>query len=293
VPTRHLPLKLAGLLVLAALGVGAFAVAACGGTDEPLRAPGVAAEDQAALQHIHGLGLQDERLFVATHAGLFTAARDASRLQRVGDQVPDVMGFTVAGPERLLASGHPDLRTDLPVHLGLVESSDGGETWDPVSLLGEADFHVLEYAEGRLYGFDGVQGRFMSSDDGGRRWATLAAPGAMLDLAISPGDADRLVAATERGLHGSRDAGRSWRALGGGATGLLAWSADGTLTVLAADGTVLVSRDGGRVLRAVGSVGGAPSALTADGDVLYAALADGTVRRSADGGRTWTLRARP
>jgi hypothetical protein len=52
------------------------------------------------------------------------------------------MGFTVLGSGRFLGSGHPDLREarekGLPPLLGLIESQDGGRSWVPISLLGEA-----------------------------------------------------------------------------------------------------------------------------------------------------------
>ena len=44
---------------------------------------------------------------------------------------------------------------------------------------------------------------------------------------------------------------------------------------------------------ALGSIGGQPAAFIAHGRDLYAALADATVVRSTDGGRTWTVRATP
>ena len=39
--------------------------------------------------------------------------------------------------------------------------------------------------------------------------------------------------------------------------------------------------------------GGRPAAFDNGGDVLLVALHDGTVKRSADGGRTWAVRSRP
>ena len=39
------------------------------------------------------------------------------------------------------------------------------------------------------------------------------------------------------------------------------------------------------------AVGGQPAAFISDGSDLYAALADASVKRSADGSRSWTLRA--
>jgi hypothetical protein len=43
----------------------------------------------------------------------------------------------------------------------------------------------------------------------------------------------------------------------------------------------------------VGSIGGQPSAFIMHGDDLYVALADNTVKRSVDGGRSWTVLAKP
>jgi hypothetical protein len=53
------------------------------------------------------------------------------------------------------------------------------------------------------------------------------------------------------------------------------------------------SGDAGRNWRTRGTVGGQPAAFISHGSDLYVALHDGTVRRSTDGGRSWTLRAAP
>jgi hypothetical protein len=47
------------------------------------------------------------------------------------------MGFAVIGPNRFLGSGHPDGRDSLPPLLGLISSSDAGESWRPVSPGGQ------------------------------------------------------------------------------------------------------------------------------------------------------------
>lgn len=86
---------------------------------------------------------------------------------QISQEQQDFMGFTVAGPDRLLASGHPTPGQDLPAALGLIESRDGGRTWQPVSLLGQADFHVLRAAGERVYGFDPASGMLLASGDGG------------------------------------------------------------------------------------------------------------------------------
>src|SRR3712207_8020737 len=55
-------------------------------------------------------------------------------------------------------SGHPDARDDLPPLLGLIRSDDGGRAGEPVSLLGEAHFHVLRTAGDRIYGVNSADG---------------------------------------------------------------------------------------------------------------------------------------
>jgi hypothetical protein len=245
--------------------------------------------------HVHGLGVNpaDGALFLATHTGLYRLASDAERAERVGTSFQDTMGFTVVGPDRFLGSGHPDARDDLPSLLGLVESTDGGRTWQPVSLLGEADFHVLRSAGDRVYGYDASGDRLLSSADGGRTWSELRRPGAVLDLAIEPDDGARLVAATGGGLFESADGGESWSRIGPG-VGLLAWPAGDELYLLDTEGIVHRSPDRGRELVARGSIGGEPAAfLATDSGELFAALHDGTLVESSDGGATWVVRATP
>jgi hypothetical protein len=114
------------------------------------------ASDDPGPVHVHGLGVNpaDDALYLATHTGLYRLDRDSEVAERVGERHQDTMGFTVVGRNRFFGSGHPDLRDDLPSHLGLVESTDAGKTWEPVSLLGEADFHVLRIGGDRIYGYD-------------------------------------------------------------------------------------------------------------------------------------------
>ena len=61
------------------------------------------------------------------------------------------MGFTVVGPDRFLGSGHPDaagIRQGKPARLGLIESTDAGDSWASRSLSGEVDFHALASSQG-------------------------------------------------------------------------------------------------------------------------------------------------
>ena len=250
--------------------------------------------------HVHGLGVnpRDGALFIATHTGLFRAAKGEERAKRVAGRYQDTMGFSVVGPDRFLGSGHPDGRERLPPFLGLIESRDAGESWRPVSLQGKRDFHVLEASGARIYGFgsdyESREAALLVSDDGGRGWTRRATPEALQSLAIDPGDSDHVVVSGERQLFESRDAGRSWRPVGDGDPALVAWPARGRLFAVANNGTVARSRDAGRSWKEVGEVGGQPAAFEGmSARELYVALHDGKVKQSRDGGASWSLRSAP
>ena len=282
------------LLIAAVLAVSVAALpVGCGGEeDQGERRPAVS--DPGPI-HVHGLGInpRDGALFIATHTGLFRAAPGESKATRVGATYQDTMGFTVVGPDRFLGSGHPDGRQKLPPFLGLIESRDGGESWKPVSLLGRSDFHVLEAASERVYGFgsdfESRRAQFLVSSDGGTTWQKREVPEALVSLAIHPDDPDRLVASGESGIYESRDGGKSWRRRSDEA-GLLVWRAADELVVIAGDGVATASSDAVR-WQDLGQVGGQPAAFEAERDGLYVALHDGTIKRSTDGGRSWSVRA--
>ena len=261
---------------------------------------GVPAADPGPV-HVHGLGVNpaDGALFIATHTGLYRVEQGERKAERVGGRYQDTMGFTIVGPNRFLGSGHPDVNEarekNLPSRLGLIESTDKGESWQPISLSGEADFHVLRLAGERVYGYDASNDRLLVSSDRGRSWQELEKPGPLVDLAVDPGDGRRIVVASagglEDGLFESRDGGESWKRVSE-AVALLAWP--GPLYLVAGGGQVFVSRDGGRRLEHQGEIGGQPAALVAEGPrELYVALHDGTIKRSTDGGATWTVRSTP
>jgi len=292
----------AQLSLLAVLAAGAI-TAACG--DDDSTRDSVSASSDPGPLHVHGLGVnpRDGALFLATHTGLFRSAAGERTSTRIGERMQDTMGFTVVGPDRFLGSGHPDGRDGLPPFLGLIESRDAGATWKPVSLLGERDFHVLEASGGRIYGFGSDfatrEASLLTSRDAGRSWQRRTPPEPLLSLAIDPDDPDRIVASGERGLHISSDAGRRWRSVAG-EPALLSWSAPGgeraagRLYAVDLVGGVRRSDDAAGSWRAVGQIGGEPAAFEATGPTeLHAALHDGTIKRSTDGGVSWSVRSTP
>jgi hypothetical protein len=285
-----------GALVVAALA--ALAITACGDDDGGGGTGSAGGHESAAGQgpvHVHGLGINpsDGSLFIATHTGLFRAAPGESKASRVGESSQDTMGFTVAGADRFLGSGHPGEGEDAVNPLGLIRSTDAGRSWKTISLQGEVDFHVLRWADGTVYGVDSGTGRVLVSGDQGESWKERPPPAALIDLAADPREPQHLLASGEGGLYSSSDGGRGWRPLGG-EIGLLGWPTPSRLFHINANGTVSMSSDAGRNWRPVGELGGQPAAFLArTARELYAALPDGTVKQSRDGGRRWTLRSTP
>lgn len=230
---------------------------------------------------------------VATHSGLFRLAPGRRRVERVGDLRQDTMGSTVVGPDRFLGSGHPDARTGDPAQLGLIASDDGGRSWDARSLSGEADLHVLASNAGVLYAVDALSGRLLASGNQGRSWTRREAPGAVVSLVVDPADETALVASTDDGLFTSADAGATWRRRPRVKPSLLTWPRGGVVFAVSGDGTLEASSDRGRSWRRRGALQAQPAAVTADGEVLHVADAEGRIFRSQDGGRTWTVRTQP
>jgi hypothetical protein len=247
--------------------------------------------------HVHGLGVNpaDEALFVATHGGLFRAAKDNDQLERVGDSRQDTMGFTVVSRNTFLGSGHADPRQGRAEPLGLIVSEDAGRSWRPLSLGGQADLHVIRVGSRLTYGVDAISGSLFVSDDSAASWSVGQPPKPLFDLAVDPRDERHLVGAAEDGLYRSRDRGSRWQAIRRAPAGLLAWPRTGlpVLYVATPDAALYRSDNAGRSWRRNGKLPGLPAAIAAHGNEIYVALQDGTVEMSRDGGRTWQHRAAP
>jgi len=266
----------------------ALFVAACGADPDEGGGDG----ESPAMEHIHGLGVDpaDGTVYAGTHYGLFRIDSNGNAV-RVADRVQDYMGFTVAGPGRFLASGHPGEGQGGPGSVGLIESTDAGETWQQMSLAGEADFHALEYSHRKVYGLNAMTGQLLVSDDM-KSWQELNQV-SIADFAVSPKDADTLVATTEQGLAITTDAAKTFQGVDGAPLMVfVSWAEDGTLAGVTPDGVVYTSTDPTGEWTKRGSLGAQPEAFTAaSAEELYAA-ANATVVRSTDGGVTFTALTR-
>jgi hypothetical protein len=227
-------------------------------------------------------------LYVATHYGRFSVSADGA-VRQVSDDDHDFMGFTVTDDGTFLASGHPNSRDDLPPHLGLLESTDGGSSWESVALMGEVDFHAMDAKGAAIYGFNSVGGELLASTDG-TDWTYLHHGIPIADVTISPDDDSTFVVTTEEGPMVSTDAGQTLALLDGAPLLMLVdWPRSDELYGIGVDGTVHVSVDGGTSWDERGSLDAGPLAMTvASGGAVFAAT-DEAIVRSDDGGESFTV----
>lgn len=268
----------------AAVAVAAMLLAGC--QSEDVGGHG----DDVGLAHIHGLGIDpaDGRLYAASHHGLFLVSEEAEPKQVAG-LTQDFMGFTVVGPQHFLGSGHPGLGDeDQPPNLGLIESTDGGNTWTSLSLSGKADFHAMEAKHDRVYGFDSQTGRIMVSEDK-KSWDKRAAL-PLADIAVSPDDADEIIATTEQGVQRSTDGAENFTSVAGSPTLIfIDWVSGDRLVGVAPGGAVHVSDDGGTSWSEAGSVSGSPEAILGHGDSDVYVATDRGIYRSTDDGTSFAV----
>ena len=287
---RQRPVRSQHLLVAVAVAVTlATALSGCGGTDSPAPpgAPGSAAE--TALGHVHGLGVDpgDDTLYIASHFGVFRVTDDGES-ERVADRWQDTMGFAVVGPGHFLGSGHPDASEGLPSSLGLIESTDGAETWEAVSLLGDADLHAIEPVGDRIYAYDSHTGSLITTTNR-TDWDTITTQ-PLYDLAANPNDPATVYATTDRGvLISSTDGGEPAEVPGAPTLTGMDWQLDGPLVGVAPDGAVMMTDDPTAAQwREVGALDGPAEAVDAIAGRWHAATDTG-VYESVDNGETWRL----
>lgn len=271
----------------------ALLLAGCSSSDDGTAAGAPEEMPAGALPsaHVHGVAVDpaDGTLLLATHDGLFEIADDG-RSSRVGPVI-DLMGFAVAGPGHFLASGHPGPGVDLPQPVGLIESTDGGRTWEPVSRQGESDFHALAVGPAGVLGYDGS----LRYSDAGEEWEARSIPAAPHTLAASP-DGAQILATTEQGLLRSRDGARSWEPVADAPLlQVVAWADDGsTVAGVTPAGVVWTSGDGADTWTEAGDLGEAPQAVavdsTGEGPARILVVTEADLYESRDGGRTFEPR---
>jgi len=243
--------------------------------------------DTRSLAHIHGLGVDpaDGALYAGTHYGVYRLSGERDP-ELVGDIVQDFMGFTVAGPNHFLGSGHPgESNRNDPPNLGLIESTNSGQSWTSLSMNGAADFHSLDYRNGIVYGLDSGTHTVMVSADK-HTWDRRAAINAV-DIAVSPRDPNEILATTAYGLTRSLDQGKTFTLAEERRLVLLSWPDDGPLIGIDYAGTVYASDDSGATWQARRTLSERPQALLAPGGGVVFVATDTGIQRSTDNGNTF------
>lgn len=268
--------------VIGGVIAAAVFVAACGSGDDS-----EAADPPEDVVHVHDLLVRDDDIVLAaTHLGLYRVTDGG--LEPIGSGRHDLMAAALDG-DTIIASGHPDLRDnmlrveDLPPLLGIVESVDG-ETWTERSLLGDADFHRLVFADGRLFGANSSDDAVWVSSDGGATWEPRAGAAQLVAMAVNPADpAEMIGVELGRGLVRSDDDGDSWTDAPGPDLADLEWTGDG---IIGHDDAGDAHRFDGATWTPIDDLADV-AALGTRGDELFALQLPSTVLRSSDGGATW------
>jgi len=264
---------------------------------KPAAGPAMSTEQatstEEAMGHVHALAVQDDRIIIATHAGPYELPADGGDVTGpIGGASFDAMGFTIDNGI-LYGSGHPDAGSPAQFgspNLGLISSTDQGQSWTTVSLGGETDFHDLTASGGVIYGVDSASGTIKRSDDNGANWidgATLD----VRDLEIDPDDPMRVSATTADGLAVSTDGGLSFAVDDTAPKAFfLTTGPDRTRYTVDVARTLWASTPTGWV--AGGTVTGTPAALAVDGERLIVAD-DAGIRATTDLGATWEVLWQP
>lgn len=171
-------------------------------------------------------------------------------------------------------------------HDGLLESRDGGRSWQPTSLTGADAMNVKVSGERiQIAGHD----LYVESSDGGASWEPVPNDLPGLDLhafAVDPADPDHAwTFALGFGLFETTDAGRHWELRQRGNWGTLAAYRAGHRTVLITVGLegLVRSNDGGATWEPLAYPGAPLGAIAAarDGTVVYAATTGPVPARAA------------
>jgi photosystem II stability/assembly factor-like uncharacterized protein len=192
------------------------------------------------------------------------------------------LAFDPADPDHLFF-GH---------HGGLLESRNGGRSWQPTALADADAMNVRVSDEGLMQ----IAGHevYLESRDAGQSWQPVPNDLPGLDLHAFVTDlADPSHAwafAVGYGLFETTDAGRHWDLRLAENVGALTVYEDSGQPVLVGLTQIGIGRsdDGGRTWQPLGRPAGQLASLAAsvDGGVLYAGTTDG-LQRSTDGGQTW------
>ncbi|MEB1807411.1 MAG: hypothetical protein LPK26_08935 [Bacillaceae bacterium] len=173
------------------------------------------------FQHVHGLAYELSApydLYLGTHYGLYHIDSNNSwTWLGTNKNRHDLMGFNFINENTMISSGHPSEGSKLKNPIGVIISTDKAETWEPIALHGEVDFHTFEVNasdSGVLYGIDGSG--FYRSEDSGYNWEVIDTKGLpenpqdIYSLISNPSQPHSLLAGTKYGIYKSDNGGETW-----------------------------------------------------------------------------------
>jgi hypothetical protein len=204
-----------GVGIMVSIGIGIAIALGTQGSDA-----GSLSDNQRVVfwRHVHGLGIDpsdNNILYIATH-GDFYKSINGSAPVKVDQQRADYMAFNAPQTEGvpLYASGHPSTGGNM----GLVKSTDEGQTWQSVSevLDPPVDFHAMAVSRSNpnvIMGFDSGGRGLLKTTDAGNTWQSLNYPEYITALAIAPNNSEVVFAGTDNGIFRSSDGGNTWTQL--------------------------------------------------------------------------------
>jgi len=175
------------------------------------------------FRHIHGLSFSSDgsQLFVPAHDGLLVYENGRWLLPDL--PVHDYMGYSGVD-DGFFSSGHPGPGSNLVNPLGLVRSTDGGETFETLAFEGESDFHLMAagYESHAVYVVNPAQNSRLPVGlhytlDEGQTWQQSQASGISggpIQLAVHPTEPGMVAVAAEGGLFLSNDYGDTFTRVG-------------------------------------------------------------------------------
>lgn len=170
------------------------------------------------IDHVHGIGYPGNRneLFVATHNG--PIIYQAQTWYEATSNSNDYMGFQAVS-NGFYSSGHPGEDSKLPNPLGLIKSSDRGETVEKLGFQGESDFHFLAvgYESHVIYAVNQQKNSKMETgvyySEDATEWEKVqlnGTPDQVGGIFAHPSDSNLLAITSPSGLYLSSDQGQSF-----------------------------------------------------------------------------------
>lgn len=175
--------------------------------------------------HIHGMG------FSSADGQLFVTAHDGFRVYEKGHwiildlPINDYMGYSPTS-SGFYSSGHPGPTSKQINPLGLVKSTDGGQTLATLGFVGQSDFHLMGvgYETHAIYVFNPEVNTILNvglsySLNDGKTWYPSQAGaviGNLIQIAVHPTQPNIIALATEGGLFISTDYGQKFSQISNG-----------------------------------------------------------------------------